>query len=188
MIYITHTINQASQMIRQLQASEQQNAQQLQNLAGQVPEPVIRQQLQSLQQKEQNAAKQLNQIASLLDQFQNNNQSGMAQLTGLGNSNSTRPSGMNMTGTQFGNRANQQMSSGMSGMGNTGMAMMGGQQRGVNHLNGMGQQNNRPLTSGLQNTANNQSGMGSNQLNNNNYRQNQSQTTSFGVGNLMNRR
>jgi len=67
-------INQVPKVMRSLQASEKQNAQQLQNLVGQVPDLATRQQLQSLQRKELHGSQQLNQMKSTLN---NTSQSGM---------------------------------------------------------------------------------------------------------------
>ena len=71
-------INQMSQIIRQIQSDEQQNAQHLRQLS---------QQLHQLEDREHQASQQLNQVISMLNQFGTSNMGqnyGQQQYSGLG--------------------------------------------------------------------------------------------------------
>lgn len=145
-------------MMRQLQNSESKNAQKLQNLAGQVPEPALRQQIDNLHQKEQQGSQQLSQMSSMLNQSQSGQSGmGMNSMNSLGNTTS-----MNMGSQHTGNlSAGLTSSTGMSGL-------------------------NSNLGGGMTQTMNTAFGMG--QLSSSNNQQRQKQSTSFGVGHLKNKR
>lgn len=144
---MTNQNNRVSQMMRQQRNSESQNTQKLHNLAGQVPDPALRQQ----------ASQQLGQMSSKLNQSQSG-QSGMGMTTmnSLGNTTS-----MNMGSQHAGNlSAGLTSSTGMSGL-------------------------NSNLGGGMTQTMNT---VGMGQMSSANTQQRQKQSTSFGVGHLINKR
>lgn len=165
---MTMNNNQVPQMINKLRTSEQQNAQQLQNLANQVQQPGIRQQLTGLQNKEQMAAKQLGQMSSPLT---NQSGMGMTQMSGLGSGLTARTGGAN-----FGQKTFNSMGTG-SGFNRS----LGGSK--MNTSLGMGV-NNTGLGMGIGST---QSGPSGNVPGSNSAFSKQKQTTTFGMGNLIKR-